>query len=190
MSVMKHIFATLLLRCKEPPMHKQHCRSVTARIGFSVDSDLHEKSLHRIGSRWSKNHVELDLYVFVSVQFFFVFRSAWICCPFKNTESDITWWDSHNRIYAARKIGFGSFDPILSRFEFRRLTDWIYKDWARPGRGRRWAWASPLRLTLRACSSRCALAARARGLRALAASAKNIWIHTWYVTAKNIWIHT
>ncbi len=32
----------------------------------------------------------------------FFFRSEWICCPFKNTESDITWWDSHiNRIYAA-----------------------------------------------------------------------------------------
>jgi hypothetical protein len=27
MSVMKHIFAPLLLRRKEPPMHKQHCRS-------------------------------------------------------------------------------------------------------------------------------------------------------------------
>ncbi len=49
--------------------------SVTARIGFSLDSDLHEKSLHRIGSRWCKNHVKSDLYVFVSIQFFFVFRS-------------------------------------------------------------------------------------------------------------------
>jgi hypothetical protein len=28
MSVMKHIFAPLLLRRKEPPMHKQHCRSL------------------------------------------------------------------------------------------------------------------------------------------------------------------
>ncbi len=45
--------------------------SVTARIGFSVDLDLHEKSLCRIGSRWCKNNVELDLYVFVSVHFFF-----------------------------------------------------------------------------------------------------------------------
>jgi hypothetical protein len=49
--------------------------SVTARIGFSVDLDLHEKLLRRIGSRWCKNHVESDLYVFVSIQFFFVFRS-------------------------------------------------------------------------------------------------------------------
>ncbi len=46
------------------------CRSVTARIGFSIDSDLHEKLLRRIGSRWCKNHVESDLYVFVSVNFF------------------------------------------------------------------------------------------------------------------------
>ncbi len=45
-------------------------RSVTARIGFSVDLDLHEESLRRIRSRWCKNHVESDLYVFVSVQFF------------------------------------------------------------------------------------------------------------------------
>ncbi len=45
-------------------------RSVTTRIGFSVDSDLHEKLLHRIGSRWCKDHVELDLYVFVSIHFF------------------------------------------------------------------------------------------------------------------------
>ncbi len=69
--------------------------SVTARIGFSVDLDLHEKLLRRFGSRWCKNHVESDLYVFVSIHFFFVFRSEWICCPFKNTESYITWWDSH-----------------------------------------------------------------------------------------------
>ncbi len=47
-------------------------RSVTARIGFSIDSDLHEKLLRRIRSRWCKNHVESDLYVFVSVQFFSV----------------------------------------------------------------------------------------------------------------------
>ncbi len=54
-----HLYATVEL-----------CRSVTARIGFSVDSDLHEKLLCRIGSRWCKNHVESDLNVFVSVQFF------------------------------------------------------------------------------------------------------------------------
>jgi hypothetical protein len=28
--------------------------SVTARIGFSIDPDLHEKLLRRIGSRWCK----------------------------------------------------------------------------------------------------------------------------------------
>jgi hypothetical protein len=35
--------------------------SVTAIIGFFVDLDLHEKLLRRIGPRWCKNHVELDL---------------------------------------------------------------------------------------------------------------------------------
>jgi hypothetical protein len=53
----------------------QSVQSVTARIGFSIDLDLHEKLLRRIRSRWCKNHIELDLYVFVSIQFFFVFRS-------------------------------------------------------------------------------------------------------------------
>ncbi len=59
----------------KPPEFPTLARSVTARIGFSVDSDLHEKSLRRIGSRWCKTHVELDLYVFVSAHFFFVFHS-------------------------------------------------------------------------------------------------------------------
>jgi hypothetical protein len=45
---------------------------VTARIGFSVDSDLHEKLLRRIGSRWSKNHVESDL-CFCLRSIFFLF---------------------------------------------------------------------------------------------------------------------
>jgi hypothetical protein len=42
-----------------------------SRIGSSLDSDLHEKLLPRIGSTWCKNHVcknhvELDLYVLAS----------------------------------------------------------------------------------------------------------------------------
>ncbi len=53
--------------------------SVTARIGFSVDLDLHEKLLRRIGPRWCKNHVELDLYVFVSVLFFPVQNEFVVC---------------------------------------------------------------------------------------------------------------
>jgi hypothetical protein len=50
--------------------------SVIAKIGIFVDSDLHEKSSHRIGSIRCKNPVELNVYVFVSVQFFvcFLFR--------------------------------------------------------------------------------------------------------------------
>jgi hypothetical protein len=45
-------------------------RSVTAKIGFYVDPDLHEKSLRRIGSILFQNHVESNLHVFVSVHFF------------------------------------------------------------------------------------------------------------------------
>ncbi len=45
-------------------------RSVTAKIGFSADPDLHEKLLCRIGSISFQNHVESNLYVFVSVHFF------------------------------------------------------------------------------------------------------------------------
>ncbi len=72
-------------------LNAQQGRSVTAKIGFSIDPDLHEKLLRRIGSILFQNHVESNLYVFVSVQFFFVFRSEFICCPFKKTVSDITW---------------------------------------------------------------------------------------------------
>jgi hypothetical protein len=45
-----------------------------SRIGFSVDLDLHEKMVRRIGSRRCKNHVESDLY-FCFRSFFFFFRS-------------------------------------------------------------------------------------------------------------------
>jgi hypothetical protein len=66
-------------------------RSVAANIGSAIDSDLHEKPLHRIGSIWCRNHVESNLYVFFSVQFFFGFHSESILCPFKITAADITW---------------------------------------------------------------------------------------------------
>jgi hypothetical protein len=63
------------------------CRSVTARIGFSVDSDLHEKSFRRIGSRWWKHHVNFDLcFCFRS----FFSHSEWFFCLCKKTASDIT----------------------------------------------------------------------------------------------------
>jgi hypothetical protein len=63
---------------------------------------------------------------------------------------------------------------------------------ARPGRGRRWAWASPLRLALRACSLRCTLVACARGLRTLAAFILHCkkYMNSYMITAKSIWIHT
>ncbi len=167
-------------------------RSVTARIGFVVDSDLHEKLLHRIGSRWSKNHVELDLYVFC-------FRSIFCCFPFRmNLLSIQKHWVQYYMVRQSYKIGSIlhvklDLDVLIqfyiSRFKFRWLY-WIYKDRARPGWGRRWARALPSQIALCACSLHCALAARACGLRCalaahacglcvLAASAKNIWIHTW-----------
>ncbi len=66
--------------------HPGRAGSVTARIGFSVDPDLHVKLLHRIGSRWCKNHEELDLCVCASVHFFlfstqneFVVRLRTLC---------------------------------------------------------------------------------------------------------------
>jgi hypothetical protein len=65
--------------------------SVTANIGFSVDLDLHEKLLLRIGSIWRQNHVESNLYVLFFVQFFFVFRSESIRCPLKITAANNSW---------------------------------------------------------------------------------------------------
>jgi hypothetical protein len=89
--------------------------SVAANIGFSVDSDLHEKLLHRIGSIWCQNRVESNLYVFVSVQLVFVFHSESIICPFKNTASDITWRYCHliSDLYGVCIIRITCLDPIL-----------------------------------------------------------------------------
>ncbi len=72
-----------------PAVHP--CRSVAANISFSVDLDLHEKSLHRIGSIWCQNYVESNLYGFFLFNFVFVFRSESILCPFKITAANITW---------------------------------------------------------------------------------------------------
>jgi hypothetical protein len=68
-----------------------HVESVTAKIGFSVDPDLHEKSLRRIGSRWCKNHEESDLYVCVSVHFLFCFPFRIKLLSVPKAVSDITW---------------------------------------------------------------------------------------------------
>ncbi len=69
-------------------IHTLASGSVTAEIGFSIESDLHEKLLHRIGSISCQNHVESNLYVFVSVHFFlfsiqndFFVRSKRLLCP-------------------------------------------------------------------------------------------------------------
>ncbi len=67
--------------------------SVTARIGFSVDSDLLEKSLRRIGSRWCKIHVESDLYILFPFIFFSVQNEFVVClitlCPILHDETVI-----------------------------------------------------------------------------------------------------
>ncbi len=74
-------------------------RFVTARIGFSIDSDLHEKSLRRIRSRWFKNHAESDLYVFVSIHSFF-------CFPFRmNLLSAQKHWVRYYMVRQSYKIG-------------------------------------------------------------------------------------
>jgi hypothetical protein len=46
---------------------------VTYSLPLFVDLDQHEKLLHRIRSILCQNHVELNLYVFVSVHLFFRF---------------------------------------------------------------------------------------------------------------------
>jgi hypothetical protein len=53
MSVMKHIFAPLLLRCKEPPMHKQHCRSSIDTMKSLSPAALTLKPLRRPSNRSS-----------------------------------------------------------------------------------------------------------------------------------------
>jgi hypothetical protein len=51
--VMKHIFAPLLLRCKEPPMHKQHCRSLIDTMKSLSPAALTLKPLRRPSNRSS-----------------------------------------------------------------------------------------------------------------------------------------
>jgi hypothetical protein len=68
--------------------------SVTAKIGFTVDLDLHEKLLRRIGSRWCKNHEDLDLYVCVSIHFLFSVQNQFVVhsktlCPILHGETVI-----------------------------------------------------------------------------------------------------
>ncbi len=62
--------------------------SVTANSRSAIDLDLHKKPLHRIGSIWHQNHVELNLYLSYFVHFF---HSESILCLFKITAANITW---------------------------------------------------------------------------------------------------
>ncbi len=114
-----------------------------------VESDLD-------GAKTMKNWIYMFLFPFNS---FFVFRSEWICCPFKNTESDITWWDSHI-------IGFMLHVKSDLNFLIRFYLDsiiWIGSDLQRSGA----AWmgqevSSGFALAAHAARLRHTLAARAR----------------------------
>ncbi len=96
---------------------------------------------------------------------FFVFHSEWICCPFKNTESDITWWDSHIKLDLCCMWNWLWMFLIwfyISRFDYmNRIGS------TKIGRGLVGAGGE---LRLRPCSSRCALAARAVRLRRMLAA--------------------
>ncbi len=69
------------------------------------------KSCYIESDTWCQNHVESNLYVFASVDLFFIFRSESFFCPFKNTASNIIWhychlildtWCMYNRNYMFR----------------------------------------------------------------------------------------
>ena len=62
MSVMKHIFAPLLLRHKEPPMHKQHCRSLIDTMKSLSPAALTLKPLRRPSNRSSPRQHFIRLY--------------------------------------------------------------------------------------------------------------------------------
>ncbi len=105
--------------------------AIRARISFSVDSDLHEKLLRRIGSRWCKNHVELDLC--------FCFRSIFFCFPFRmNLLSVQKHWVQYYMVRQSYKIGSMLYVKLdlnvliqfyISRFDYR----WIGSDLQRSG---------------------------------------------------------
>ncbi len=77
MSVMKHIFAPLLLRCKEPPMHKQHCRLSINTMKSWSPAALTLKPLRRPSNRSSprQHFIRLCSHI-VHV----VYRRTWYVC--------------------------------------------------------------------------------------------------------------
>ncbi len=79
LSMVRYLVSTLTYVGSYCFLRQVLIRSVTARIGFSVDSDLHEKSLCRIRSRWCKNHVELDIcFCFRSFFFWFSIQNEFV----------------------------------------------------------------------------------------------------------------
>ncbi len=146
---------------------KTNKRSVTARIGFSVDSDLHEKLLRRIESRWCKNHVESDLCFCFRLNFFLFSVQNEFVVRFQKH------WVRYYMVRQSYKIGsmlhVKSDLNVLIRF-YLVSNRWIGSDLQRSGA----AWSG------QEVSSGFALAARAAHSQlALAASTKNIRIHTW-----------
>ncbi len=109
--------------------------------------------------------------------FIFVFRSEWICCPFKNTESNITWWDSHiksdlccmsNRIWM-----FWSYS--ISRFKYMDIGSDLQRS------GVAWSGQVSSGFALAARAARSQLALRACGARSRLAHA-----HSFYFALQKI----
>ncbi len=74
MSVMKYIFAPLLLKCKEPPMHKQHCRSSIDTMKSLTPAALTLKPLRRPSNRSSPRQHFIRL---CSHKVHVVYRRTW-----------------------------------------------------------------------------------------------------------------
>ena len=85
MSVMKHIFAPLLLRCKEPPMHKQHCRLSIDTMNSLSPAALTLKPLRRPSNKSSprQHFIRLCSHI-VHV----VYPRTWyVCCIERQTDN-------------------------------------------------------------------------------------------------------
>jgi hypothetical protein len=96
MSVMKHIFAPLLLRCKEPPMHKQHCRLLIDTMKSLSPAALTLKPLRRPSNRSSPQQHCIRL---CSHIVHVVYRRTWYVC----------------RVERKKKLTF----PLAEHVEFR-----------------------------------------------------------------------
>ena len=84
MSVNIHSFAPLLLRCKEPPMHNQHCRSLIDTMKSLTPAALTLKPLRRPSNRSSprQHFIRLCSHI-VHV----VYCRTWYVCHVENSVS-------------------------------------------------------------------------------------------------------